>query len=186
MNFIIKWLRQCSDCFNDENSSPQIVDYYIKIHCLHISTTKDLICYKCFVNFFGYDRFIIRHLFFYLNSQQTNSIHIKDLSLFARCIINWHEFINHNDFTLLLFHILLSTNNSINSIVLYELINDAFFFTAVQSNVQTNLTNQSQVSFLVLSFYQTDHIPGWNRLAFFGTKSVRVSHRPRKELLPSY
>jgi hypothetical protein len=151
MDFIRKWLRQCSDCFNNENSSPQISDYYIKISCLHISTKNEFICYKCFLNFFGYDRYIIRHLFFYLNSQQTNSIHIKDLSLFAQCIINWHEFINHIDFTLFLFHILLSTNTSINSLVLYELIKDAFFFTAVQANVQTNLTNQSQVSFYMRS-----------------------------------
>ncbi|CAF1017726.1 unnamed protein product [Rotaria sordida] len=176
MNIITKWLSQCSNCFfnhrnftNDNYS--QLSNYNINIYnlakyCLHITNKKDSICYKCFLEFFHYDRFIIHHLFFYLNQQQTNYVHIKQFNLFAQCIINWHEFINHMDFILLLFHIILSKNNkilnnllqqqqddddnilektSINSILLYELIKDAFFFTAIQSNVQTNLTNSSQI-----------------------------------------
>jgi len=134
---------------SNENSSQIISDYYINIrdltkNCLHISNKKEFICEKCFLNFFIYDRFIIRQLFFYLHQQQTNSIHIKEFYLFAQRIINWHEFLNHIDFILQLFHILLSTNFNQNSI--NELIQDAFFFTAIQSNIQTNLTYQSQVS----------------------------------------
>ncbi|CAF1341098.1 unnamed protein product [Rotaria sordida] len=179
MNIITKWLSQCSNCFfNNRNFTndnySQLSNYNINIYnlakyCLHITNKKDSICYKCFLEFFHYDRFIIHHLFFYLNQQQTNYVHIKQFNLFAQCIINWHEFINHMDFILLLFHIILSKNNkilnnllqqqqqddddnilektSINSILLYELIKDAFFFTAIQSNVQTNLTNSSQLKF---------------------------------------
>ncbi len=185
MSFITKWLTQCSDCFNRINSSnehpSQLSEYYINIHnlaknCLHISNRKDFICYKCFRNFFGYDRFIIRHLFFYLNQKQTDYIDIKQFYLFAERIINWHEFINHIDFILQLFHIILNINmkfneyslinlgdllenNSINSILLYELINDAFFFTAIQSNAQTNLTNQSQVSCRYIQKQDQEHRP---------------------------
>ena len=188
MNFMTKWLTQCSDCFNyinfNNNNYFQLSNYHINIcnlakYCLHIKNKDDSICYQCFLKFFGYDRFIIRYLFYYLNEQQkqTNYIHIKQFHIFAELIINWHELINHIDFILLLFHIILSENeslnlninsnetihvyslknfighsdflekSSINSLLLYELIKDAFFFTAVQSNVQTNLTNSSQVSY---------------------------------------
>ncbi|CAF3363459.1 unnamed protein product [Rotaria socialis] len=184
MNFITKCLTQCSDCFNYINYSNeniyQLSDYYINIrnlaqYCLHISNKNDSICYNCFLEFFHYDRFIIRHLFFYLHQQEKSYVHIREFYLFAQCIINWHEFINHTDFMLLLFHIILSKNDfsrtninfnknidktsnqyfqqdddileklSINSILLYELIEDAFFFTAIQSNVQTKCTHSSQV-----------------------------------------
>ncbi|CAF1294716.1 unnamed protein product [Adineta steineri] len=169
MNFITKWLTICSNCFNhrnfstNENSSSQLSDYQINIynlakHCLHISNKNDLICYKCFINFFGYDRFIIRQLFIYLNYQQTNSIDIKQFYIFAERIINWNEFINHIDFILQLFYIILNIkinfndysfinllnlleDNTINSLLIYELMTDAFFFTTLQSN----LTNQSQI-----------------------------------------
>jgi len=152
MNLITEWLRQCSNCFNSLNndkSSQIIFDYNINIrdlakNCLHISNRKELICEKCFFKLFIYDRFIIHQLFFYLKQQQTNSIHINDFYLFAQYIINWNEFINHMDFILQLFHVILSRNFNQNSID--ELIKDAFFFTAIQSNIQTNLTNQSQVS----------------------------------------
>lgn len=195
MNFITRWCTEIqhlfSNCFNHETNS-QLSDYYylnirdLAKHCLHISNKKDFICYKCFLKFFHYDRFIIRQIFFYLNPLQTDYIHIKEFSLFAERIINWHEFINHIDFIIQLFQILLSTNDlvkktnqeynflkinrdlnesqnleysftnllkqyeslehtTINSILLYELIKDAFFFTAIQANVQTTLTNESQV-----------------------------------------
>ncbi|CAF3725085.1 unnamed protein product [Rotaria sp. Silwood1] len=180
MNIITKWLRQCSNCFNyknllNNNNYSQLSNYNINIrnlakYCLHISNKKDSICYKCFLEFFHYDRFIIQHLFFYLNQQQTNYININEFNLFAQYIINCHEFINHIDFILLLFHIILSKNNyfninintilndnqfekiSINSILFYELIKDAFFFTAIQSNVQTNLTKSSQVRSFFFKF----------------------------------
>lgn len=148
MNLITNCLRQCWST-SEENSPEILSDYYINIHnlaknCLHISNKKDLICEKCFYKFFIYDRFIIRQLFIYLDQQQTNFISIKDFYLFAQKILNWHEYINHIEFILQLFHIILSTNFNQNSI--YQLITDAFFFTAIQSNVQTNLTSQSQVS----------------------------------------
>src|SRR5437763_14754713 len=98
MNFITKW---CSNCFNSSNeNSSEIIsdDYYININnlaknCLHISNQKnELICQKCFLKFFIYDRFIIHQLFSYLNQQQqkqTNFIHIKDFYLFAQKIFSW-------------------------------------------------------------------------------------------------
>jgi hypothetical protein len=149
MNIITRW---CSECFNspDEDSPRIISNDYINIrdlakNCLHISNKKTFICEKCFLNFFIYDRFIIRQLFIYLNQQQTaNFIHIKEFYSFAQRIINWHEFLNHMDFLLQIFHIILSRNFNKNSID--QLIQDAYFFTAIQSNVQTNLTDQSQVS----------------------------------------
>ena len=172
MSLMTRWLTLCSDClnyFNPANDSPsQLSDYYINIHelanhCLHISNRKDSICYSCFRNFFGYDRFIVRRLFSYLNPQQADYIHIREFSLFAERIIHWQEFINHIEFILQLFQIILNINitmkdyslanlvdliekHSIDSLLLYELIQDAFFFTAIQSHVQTNMTDQSQVS----------------------------------------
>ena len=177
MNLIINWLKQCSNCFNSikfhhENYS-QLSIYSINIHnlakhCLHITNKIDMICYKCFLNFFGYDRFIIHHLFIYLNQQQqqqqdTNSIHIKQFHMFAESIINWHEIINHFDFILLLFNLILNKNNLfninqyndndnflekhiMNTHLFYELLEDAFFFNAIQSNIQTDLTDSSQVN----------------------------------------
>jgi len=146
----MNWLRQCSNCFNNsnENLSEIISIHNLAKNCLHISNKNDLICEKCFLNFFIYDRFIIHQLFIYLKQEQKkNFIYIKDFYLFAQKILNWHEFINHIDFILQLFHIV-----SFNQNFFYELIKDAFFFTAIQSNTSTNLTYQSEVS-LFFSFF---------------------------------
>lgn len=157
MSFLLNWLRQCSDCFNytdstHENGSNNI--YNLASYCLHSSNKNDRICYKCFLTFFGHDRFIIRRLFIHLNQQQqeTNFVCLQEFYSFAERIITWHEVMNHIDFILLLFQIILAKNDndlfektSLDSNSFYKLIEDAFFFTTLQSNTQTNLTRSSQV-----------------------------------------
>lgn len=168
MNRIRICLRQCTNCFNqisliNDNNVELTNNSYRNIfnltkNCLH---KKEFICYDCFLKIFHYDRFIIRYLFIYLSNKQTNYVHIKDFYLLAQYIINLNEFNNYIEFLSLLFHVILSDREissqllllnddlleklSIDSFLFYKLINDAFFFTAIQANVQTDLTNSSQV-----------------------------------------
>lgn len=156
MSFITEWLRQCSNCFNNSNEKSTSInsDYYINIEnlskdCFYHLKEKDFICEKCFLKFFLYDRFIIHQLFYYLKREkQRNYIYLKDLYIFVQRIINWNEFNNHLDFILQLFQIISTENLNQNSI--YELIQDAFFFTTIQSNIQAD---ENEVSLEINPFF---------------------------------
>lgn len=143
MNFITEWLRQCSNCFNEK--SPTITSNYnlnIENFSKECSHEKDILCEKCFKNYFLYDRFIINQLYIYLK-EENNFITRKNFSIFTQRILHWNEFTNHLDFILQLLHIIFLKNVQTNSI--YQLIEDAFFFTTIQSNIEFN---NKQIDFL--------------------------------------
>ena len=144
MNFLTNCFRECWNPTSQANlSDTSLPLHHLARTCAHLSHQQDFICEKCFYQLFIYDRFIIRQLFVYLHHEQGKVISMREFDLFAQKILHWHEYINHIDFLLQLFHILLATNFTRNSID--QLITDAFFFTAIQTNVSTQLTSDSQI-----------------------------------------